>query len=124
MATKNEILKILIIFFSLLIFITFSGCTSQDMFIRDPGTMNLSDEEQQEKNRDHFDESEERMWNNSDERTAFNAEQLEACDGKKQGDICEFTTLRGKLTGKCNIQEDQLKCLPESVHEDLPEDDR
>lgn len=94
------------------------------MFIHDPGTMNSSDEEQQERNRDHFEEGEERMWNNTDERPAFNAKQLEACHGKKQGDICEFTTLRGKLTGKCNIQEDQLKCIPESAPEDLPEDYR
>lgn len=103
MATKTEIFKILTLSMSLLISIIFSGCTSHDndIFIRDPGPMNLSDER------------EERMWNNTSERSPFAELQLEVCSGKKEGDICEFTTLRGEITGKCSTNEDQLICLPD-----------
>lgn len=38
-------------------------------------------------------------------------EAIEACEGKKEGDSCEFEGRRGKVTGTCQTRRDQLVCV-------------
>lgn len=92
----------------------------------DRRAMNLSDEERQkfmeERKRNFSNMSEGGMWNNTSRRPSFEEAQqrlLEACNGKIEGNSCSFTGSRGEETGICNIQEEQLVCLPEGFRRDI-----
>ncbi len=49
-----------------------------------------------------------------DDMTGPPPEAIEACDGKAEGDDCEFETSQGDtITGTCKMIEDVLACAPE-----------
>lgn len=119
---KIDIMKILILFVLMSSSIALSGCTSnpgevseqsnkimenksgvlpQDMPYEEKRAMNLSDAERQKL----MEERQQKL--------------LEACNGKKEGDGCNFTGPRGEEAGTCNIQKDQLMCSPEGFRGDI-----
>jgi len=131
-----KIMKILTLCILLFTIIALSGCilktkdvSEQKREIKDKWdrrAMNLSDEEQQkfmEERKPNFSNmSEDGMWNNTSRRPSFEEAQqrlLEACNGKIEGDGCNFTGSGGEVTGICNIQKDRLICLPEGFRRDI-----
>ncbi len=144
---KIDIIKILVLLVLISSIIALSGCTSnldkvseqsnnllenksglppQDMPFKDNGVMNLSDAERQplmeERKPNLPNVSGEGIQDNNNERPSFEGMQqklLEACNGKKAGDSSKFTSPIGDETCTCNIQENQLICIPEGFKGDI-----
>lgn len=46
-------------------------------------------------------------------------EMLETCDGKSEGDECEFEGRMGEMEGTCKLQDRGLMCLPDRPPSDF-----